>query len=326
MYIYIYTLYRRYGFHLSTNCFEILRGTYALTNICVFVSSNWGHLAVSFKRYPWNPPGQGEQGVRLRQLPGLTQSYTSKGIGRQGIRSFCKEFPSFNAMPCRPTPLLAHYRFSCLQVCRVTACFALRAGSPLVRDDAPVGTGREQIIGSDAAGDSNSDINSNNNYRNNNTTTNNDSSSNVSSSSSSTTTTTNNNNSNKCSCGGLLTELWRDPRRRLWRSPTLTLGLDLCFSFIYRYALHGHVYVVPWHHTIFSQASLLKEECPLSLICLFTFQVKQNPILKHHASCVDLAGQMYEWLCVCMYIYIYIYNIMIMFILSMFTSLTKVYV
>ena len=36
------------------------------------------------------------------------QSCTSKGIGRQGTGSFCKEFLCFNTTPCRPTPLLVH--------------------------------------------------------------------------------------------------------------------------------------------------------------------------------------------------------------------------
>ena len=39
----------------------------------------------------------------------LAQSFTSKGIGRQGIGSFCKEILCFSAMPCRPTPLLVHF-------------------------------------------------------------------------------------------------------------------------------------------------------------------------------------------------------------------------
>ena len=37
------------------------------------------------------------------------QSYTSKGIQRQGIGSFCKEFLCFDTMSCRHMPLLAHF-------------------------------------------------------------------------------------------------------------------------------------------------------------------------------------------------------------------------
>ena len=40
------------------------------------------------------------------------QSYTSKGIGREGKGSFCKQLPCFNAMPCRPMPLLVRFRFN----------------------------------------------------------------------------------------------------------------------------------------------------------------------------------------------------------------------
>ena len=39
----------------------------------------------------------------------MTQSYISKGIWRQGIGSFCKEFLCVNTMPCRHTPLLVHF-------------------------------------------------------------------------------------------------------------------------------------------------------------------------------------------------------------------------
>ena len=35
------------------------------------------------------------------ETAGATQSCTSKGIGRQGIGSFCKEFLRVNTMPCR---------------------------------------------------------------------------------------------------------------------------------------------------------------------------------------------------------------------------------
>ena len=28
--------------------------------MCVFVSSNWGPLTVSFKQHPWSPPGRAE--------------------------------------------------------------------------------------------------------------------------------------------------------------------------------------------------------------------------------------------------------------------------
>ena len=42
-------------------------------------------------------------------LAGLRQSYTSKGIRRQGNRLFCKEFPCFSTMPCRHVPLLVHF-------------------------------------------------------------------------------------------------------------------------------------------------------------------------------------------------------------------------
>ena len=38
------------------------------------------------------------------------QSYISKGIHRQGVGSFCKEFLCFNTMPCRHMPFLAHFR------------------------------------------------------------------------------------------------------------------------------------------------------------------------------------------------------------------------
>jgi hypothetical protein len=34
-----------------------------------------------------------------------------KGAGRQGIGSFSQRFPCFNAMPCRPTPLIVYFRF-----------------------------------------------------------------------------------------------------------------------------------------------------------------------------------------------------------------------
>ena len=34
--------------------------------------------------------------------------YVSKGIGRQGTGSFCKEFPCFNTTPCRHMPLPVH--------------------------------------------------------------------------------------------------------------------------------------------------------------------------------------------------------------------------
>ena len=40
--------------------------------------------------------------------PDSLQSYTSKGIGRQGVGSFCKEFLCFKTMPFRPMPLLVH--------------------------------------------------------------------------------------------------------------------------------------------------------------------------------------------------------------------------
>ena len=39
----------------------------------------------------------------------LLQSYISKGIWRQGIGSFCKEFLCFNTMPCRHMPLIVHF-------------------------------------------------------------------------------------------------------------------------------------------------------------------------------------------------------------------------
>ena len=38
----------------------------------------------------------------------LTQSYTSKGIGRRGIGSLCKEILCFITMPCLHMPLLVH--------------------------------------------------------------------------------------------------------------------------------------------------------------------------------------------------------------------------
>ena len=39
----------------------------------------------------------------------LFKSYISKGIWREGIGSFCKEFRCFNTMPCRHMPLLVHF-------------------------------------------------------------------------------------------------------------------------------------------------------------------------------------------------------------------------
>ena len=63
--------------------------------------------------------------LREGNKPLLSQSCTSKGIGRQAIGSFCKEMLCFSTMPCRPMPLLvlfwlgsrwfrkpAHYPFS----------------------------------------------------------------------------------------------------------------------------------------------------------------------------------------------------------------------
>ena len=47
--------------------------------------------------------------IRFLFLP-VIQSCTSKGIGRQGIGSFCKEFICFSTMLCRPMPSLAHFR------------------------------------------------------------------------------------------------------------------------------------------------------------------------------------------------------------------------
>ena len=40
------------------------------------------------------------------------QSRTRKGPGREGLGSFCKEFPCFNTVPCRPAPSLANLRHS----------------------------------------------------------------------------------------------------------------------------------------------------------------------------------------------------------------------
>ena len=37
------------------------------------------------------------------------RSYTSKGIGRQGIGSFCKEILRSSTTPCRHMPLLVHF-------------------------------------------------------------------------------------------------------------------------------------------------------------------------------------------------------------------------
>ena len=37
------------------------------------------------------------------------QSCTSKGIGRRGVGSFCREILGFSTMPCRPVPLLVHF-------------------------------------------------------------------------------------------------------------------------------------------------------------------------------------------------------------------------
>ena len=39
----------------------------------------------------------------------VPHSCTSKGIGGQGMCSFCKEFLCFSTVPCRPTPLLVHF-------------------------------------------------------------------------------------------------------------------------------------------------------------------------------------------------------------------------
>jgi len=39
---------------------------------------------------------------------------TSKGTGRQGMGSFCKQFLCFKTMPCRPIPLVAHFRKRCV--------------------------------------------------------------------------------------------------------------------------------------------------------------------------------------------------------------------
>ena len=41
-----------------------------------------------------------------------TQSYTSKGVGRQGIGSLCKQLLCFSSMPCRLMALLVHFRTS----------------------------------------------------------------------------------------------------------------------------------------------------------------------------------------------------------------------
>ena len=45
----------------------------------------------------------------LRSEAFRCQSYTGKGIGRQGIGSFCKEIPCSSIMACRHTPLLVHF-------------------------------------------------------------------------------------------------------------------------------------------------------------------------------------------------------------------------
>ena len=48
--------------------------------------------------------------VGTRAEPADSQSYTSQGIGRQGAGSFCTQSLCFSTVPCRPVPLLAHFR------------------------------------------------------------------------------------------------------------------------------------------------------------------------------------------------------------------------
>ena len=50
--------------------------------------------------------------IQTSDTPSESQERTSKGIGRQGVGSFCKELLCFNTMPCRPMPLPVHFRES----------------------------------------------------------------------------------------------------------------------------------------------------------------------------------------------------------------------
>ena len=49
--------FQGYGFHLSTNHFEILRTTYGLRIFSFLFLRIGASLTVAFKQYPWNPPG-----------------------------------------------------------------------------------------------------------------------------------------------------------------------------------------------------------------------------------------------------------------------------
>ena len=80
MYIYIYTYIYNYMQYMYT-----------------LIRRRPGDMAVAFQRRP--------RAVEARP----TQSYTSKGIWRQGMGSFCKEFLRFNTMPRRHLPLLVHF-------------------------------------------------------------------------------------------------------------------------------------------------------------------------------------------------------------------------
>ena len=53
--------------------------------------------------------GSGSMPCVLLPHEALTQSHTSKSIGRQGIGSLYKEFLCFNTMPFRHMPLLVHF-------------------------------------------------------------------------------------------------------------------------------------------------------------------------------------------------------------------------
>ena len=52
--------------------------------ICVFVSSNWGPLTVSFKQYPWNAPGQIRGEHAAEGDPRDPEDRDGEGPGRRG--------------------------------------------------------------------------------------------------------------------------------------------------------------------------------------------------------------------------------------------------
>ena len=74
-------------------------------------------LQVGVGGLPWGPsksPRRRESprlvGLAPSLRPGSNRSFTSRGIGRQGVGSFCKTFLCFNTRLCRPMPLLVHFR------------------------------------------------------------------------------------------------------------------------------------------------------------------------------------------------------------------------